>query len=142
MDCLFIYFGNCSKHCSNNNLGSYLRKKTLLPFSGKYIFLILINYCFWMLVLVPGHKCEEQISQTYALYLGNQTSWTTVPSLSCLPLFLQTHDRTLNGSMQKGNRDGMCYSYALNITKYSTTVVSCLHSFMKTHLKSLSFQIL
>lgn len=53
-----------------------------------------------------------------------------------MPLHFRALDmhNILEEPMQKGNRDGMCYCYALNITKYSTTVVSCLHSFKKTNL--------
>lgn len=65
-------------------------------------------------------------SNKHALYLDIQTA-KLQPHLAGVSVVPQdTGQRSVNSTIQKGKWDGMCYSYALSVTKHSTTIFSYL----------------
>lgn len=102
-------------------------KKKFHVFSQEIIFLFLMNSCFCMFVVIPRQNwvlsCEGQNKKQTCLGFGYSDSKVATPSLWCVSNVPQDiGQRSVNSTIQKGKWDGMCYSYTLSVTKYSTTL--------------------
>lgn len=107
-----------------------MKKKKSCFFLGHSIFILdeflLLHVC-----------CNTQTKLVFIVLRAEQT--TKMPCIwifrqqSCIPISLvcfhcssRHRQRSVNSIIHKGKWDGMCYSYTLSITKYSTTVFSYL----------------
>lgn len=78
-----------------------------------------------MFVVVPktGFYCVKgrTLQQTCLVFVYSDSEVAS-PSLWCASTVPQvTGQRFVNSTIQKGKWDGMCYSYTLSVTKYSTS---------------------